>query len=72
MAVIRSSVNGIKNAVGLMGTAMTKEQETLISQLSKNVIVCFDGDEPGRLACLENGEALEKKGCSVRVVELTD
>ena len=72
MAVIRARVNGIKNCVGLMGTAMTKEQEKLISQLSKNVIVCFDGDEPGRLACLENGTALEKIGCNVRVVELTD
>ena len=72
MAVIRSSVNGIKNAVGLMGTAMTKEQANLISHLSKNVIVCFDGDEPGRLACLENGDVLEKLGCNVKVVELED
>ena len=72
MAVIRSSVNGIKNAVGLMGTAITKEQANLISHLSKNVIVCFDGDEPGRLACLENGDVLEKLGCNVKVVELED
>ena len=70
MAVIRSSVNGIKNAVGLMGTAMTKEQANLIAQLSKNVILCFDGDEPGRIASLENGSVLESKGCNVKVVEL--
>lgn len=72
MAVIRSSVNGIKNAVGLMGTAMTKEQANLIMHLSKNVILCFDGDEPGRKACLDNGSVLEEKGCNVRVVELSD
>lgn len=72
MAVIRSSVNGIKNVVGLMGTAMTKEQANLISQLSKNVVLCFDGDEPGRIASLENGSVLEDKGCSVKVVELSD
>jgi len=72
MAVIRSSVSGIKNCVGLMGTAMTKEQANLIAHLSKNVIVCFDGDEPGRMACLENGSVLESKGCNVRVVELSD
>jgi DNA primase len=70
MAVIRSSVNGIRNVVGLMGTAMTKEQANLISHLSKNVIVCFDGDEPGRMACLENGSVLENLGCNVKVVEL--
>ena len=72
MAVIRSSVNGIKNVVGLMGTAMTKEQANLISQLSKNVVLCFDGDEPGRIASLENGSVLEDKGCSVKIVELSD
>lgn len=72
MAVIRASENGIKNVVGLMGTAMTKEQANLIQRLSKNVIVCFDGDEPGRIACLENGNELEKLGCNVKVVELSD
>ena len=72
MAVIRSSESGIKNTVGLMGTAMTKEQANLIAQLSKNVVLCFDGDEPGRIASLENGSVLEDKGCSVKVVELSD
>ena len=72
MAVIRSSVNGIKNTVGLMGTAMTKEQANLICHLSKNVTLCFDGDEPGRKACIDNGSILEEKGCNVRIVELTD
>ncbi len=72
MAVIRASVSGIKNCVGLMGTAMTKEQANLITHLSKNVIACFDGDEPGRMACLENGTILESKGCNVKVVELSD
>ncbi len=72
MAVIRARENGVKNAVGLMGTAMTKEQANLISHLSKNVIVCFDGDEPGRIACLENGSVLENLGCNVKVVELSD
>lgn len=72
MAVIRARENDVKNAVGLMGTAMTKEQANLICHLSKNVIVCFDGDEPGRIACLENGSVLENLGCNVKVVELSD
>lgn len=72
MAVIRSKEIGIKNAVGLMGTAMTKEQANLIKRLSEKVILCLDGDEPGRKACLENGNELEKIGCQVRVVELGD
>lgn len=72
MAVIRARENDVKNVVGLMGTAMTKEQANLICHLSKNVIVCFDGDEPGRIACLENGSVLENLGCNVKVVELSD
>lgn len=72
MAVIRSKEAGIKNAVGLMGTAMTKEQANLIKRLSDRVVLCLDGDEPGRKACLDNGSELEKLGCKVSVVELGD
>lgn len=70
MAVIRSKEAGIENAVALMGTAMTKEQANLIHRLSSNVVLCFDGDEPGRKACLDNGEVLKELGCNVSVVEL--
>lgn len=70
MAVIRSREAGIKNAVGLMGTAMTKEQAALIKRLSEHVVLSFDGDEPGRKACLDNGSELEKLGCQVSIVEL--
>lgn len=70
MAVIRTLTTGIKNVVALMGTAMTKEQANLIKRLSTNVVLCFDGDEPGRKACLDNGSELEKLGCDVSIVEL--
>lgn len=70
MAVIRTLTTGIKNVVALMGTAMTKEQANLIKRLSTNVVLCFDGDEPGRKACLDNGNELEKLGCDVSIVEL--
>lgn len=72
MAVIRSREAGIKNAVGLMGTAMTKEQAALIKRLSEHVVLSFDGDEPGRKACLDNGSELEKLGCQVSIVELAN
>lgn len=72
MAVIRSSTIGIKNAVALMGTAMTHEQANLIKRLSNNVILSFDGDDAGRKATLTNGEELEKLGLNVKVVELKD
>lgn len=72
MAAIRSITIGVKNVVSLMGTAMTKEQVDLLKRLSMNIILCFDGDDPGRHATLTNGEELMKQGFNVRVIELTD
>ena len=72
MAVIRSSTIGIKNAVALMGTAMTHEQANLIKRLSNNIILCFDGDDAGKKATLINGEEFEKMGLNVKVAELKD
>ena len=70
MDVIRASTIGIKNTVALMGTALTKEQVALIKRLSKNVILCLDGDEPGINAALKNGEILNEAGFNVSVVTL--
>ncbi len=72
MAAIRSITIGVKNVVSLMGTAMTKDQISLLKRLSLNVILCFDGDEAGVQATISNGEELEKQGFHVRVIELSD
>lgn len=70
MDVIRASSIGIKNTVALMGTAMTKEQINLIKRLSNNIILCLDGDDPGRHAALNNGNLLFEQGIEVKVVTL--
>lgn len=72
MDVIRSYTAGIKNVVALMGTAMTDAQANLIKRLSNNIILCFDGDAAGIHATIANGEAFEKMGLNVRVIELSD
>lgn len=70
MDVIRASTIGIKNTVALMGTALTKEQIALIKRLSKNIILCLDGDSPGVNATLKIGEVLLNEGLDVKVVAL--
>jgi DNA primase len=70
MDVIRASSIGIKNTVALMGTALTKEQINLLKRLSKNIILCLDGDDPGVKATLANGELLLKEGIEVKVIPL--
>ena len=41
---------GFANAVATLGTAMTKEHIPIISKLTKNIILSFDGDRAGREA----------------------
>ena len=70
MDVIRASSIGIKNTVALMGTALTKEQINLLKRLSKNIILCLDGDDPGVHATLSIGETLLEQGIETKVIPL--
>ena len=70
MDVIRASTIGVRNTVALMGTALTDEQIKLIKRLSDKIVLCLDGDDPGRAAALKDGELFLKAGVDVRVITL--
>lgn len=72
MDVIRLYTIGVKNVVATMGTAITKEHANLIKRLSKNVILCFDGDKAGDKATKSAINELEKVGLSPKVIRLED
>ncbi len=72
MDVIRASSININNTVALMGTAVTKEQQTLIKRLSNNIVLCLDGDNAGVTAALKLGNELLKDGIEVKIVYLSD
>ena len=72
MDVIRAWTVGIKNTVALMGTALTADQIKLIKRLSNQVILCLDGDNPGKKATLINGELMLKEKIEVKVVTIPD
>ncbi|MEG2620948.1 MAG: DNA primase [Bacilli bacterium] len=72
MDVIRLYTVGIKNVVATMGTAITKEHAQLIKRLSKNVILCFDGDKAGEKATISAVDALEKLGINPKIIRLED
>lgn len=72
MDVIRLYTVGIKNVVASMGTAITKEHADLIRKLSKNVVLCFDGDKAGEKATISAIEALEKIGIEPKIIRLED
>lgn len=71
MDAIRLYINGVKNVVALMGTALTKEQVELIKRLRCTVILGLDGDEAGKTATLKNGEILVQNNIKVEVVRIS-
>ncbi len=71
MDAIRLSVNGIKNVVALQGTALTKDQISLLKKLRVNVILCLDNDNAGEMATMANGELLEKENVPISVIRLS-
>lgn len=72
MDVIRLHTIGIKNVVATMGTAITKEHADLIRKLSKNIILCFDGDKAGEKATISALNELEKLDLAPRIIRLED
>jgi DNA primase len=71
MDAIRISSIGLKNVVALCGTAMTKEQISLLKKLRCKVILCLDNDNAGLLATVNNGEELVKENVETYVIRLT-
>lgn len=72
MDVIRLYMIGIKNVVATMGTAITKEHANLLMKLSKNIVLCFDGDKAGEKATISALDALEKIGITPKIIRLED
>ena len=72
MDVIRLYSIGVKNVIALMGTALTKEQISLIKRLSNNICLCLDGDGAGRKAIYNNGSILEKENVNLSVIALPE
>ncbi|WP_416738105.1 DNA primase [Mycoplasmopsis meleagridis] len=57
---------GIKNAVALMGTALSKNHLSLVK--NKSIVLFLDGDEAGINATLKNAYFLHKNGLKVKIV----
>lgn len=72
MDLFRAYSVGIKNVVISMGTAVTKEQASLLKRIAKEVILCFDGDKAGEKATYACGNELLKLGITPKIVRLED
>jgi DNA primase len=63
---------GLRNAVGLMGTALTEEQVDELSRMAQTVIMALDADRPGQEAMLRAARMAERRGVELRVVPLPE
>lgn len=70
--VIAFDEAGIENVVATLGTALTKQQISLLKQLTNTVYCAYDGDEAGQLAAYKAGVALKAAGFEVFVVNQWD
>ncbi|WP_010180458.1 DNA primase [Aquimarina agarilytica] len=70
--VIQFYQTGITNVVSSSGTALTSDQIRLISRLSKNITVLFDGDAAGMRAAIRGIDLILEQGMNVRVCTFPD
>lgn len=72
MDVIASYRCGIYNSVASMGTSLTNGQIKAIGKLTKNVVVCYDGDNAGVNATKKAIIAFAAQNVQVKVVTFED
>jgi DNA primase len=70
--VISFYQKGVHNVVASSGTALTPEQIRLISRLTPNITVLFDGDAAGIRASLRGIDLILEQGMNVKVVAFPD
>lgn len=61
---------GFDNACASMGTALTPEQLQLLSRYTKDVTLCYDNDDAGKIATQKALTLLRDTDFNVRVLEL--
>ncbi|MBQ1242147.1 MAG: toprim domain-containing protein, partial [Oscillospiraceae bacterium] len=61
---------GFDNACASMGTALTGEQVRLLSRYTKELVLCYDNDDAGKIATQKALTILNDTDFNVRVLEL--
>ena len=61
---------GFRNAVGLMGTALTEEQVGELGRMAQTVLLALDADKAGQEAMLKASRMADRRKLELKVVEL--
>ncbi len=57
---------GFDNAVASMGTALTVEQTRLLARFTKELVLCYDNDNAGKIATERALQILDQSGSPSR------
>ena len=71
MDVISSKAMKMDNVVGIMGTALTKEQINLIKKLNCEITLCLDNDQAGKDAMIRIIPELLNENLKVNVLDIS-
>jgi len=70
--VISLHQSGIENVVASSGTSLTVGQIKIISRLTQNIVILYDGDVAGIKASLRGMEMILEEGMNVKIVLFPD
>jgi DNA primase len=68
--VISLHQGGLRNVVGVLGTALTEDQARKLRRMTERCVLLFDSDEAGQRAALRSGLILLGEGFVCRVAPL--
>lgn len=71
MDVISANAMGFANTVGIMGTALTKEQIDLLKKLKCEITLSLDNDDAGKNAMIRAIPELLNEGLEVNVLDIS-
>ena len=63
---------GIREAVAIMGTALTQEQLAEVGRAASTLVLALDADRSGQEAMLRAARLAEERGLELRVVEMPE
>ena len=72
MDVIALHQAGFQNAVATLGTALTKEQATLLKRYCDEIVICYDADRAGQTATARAIDILRPTGLNIKILTVPD
>jgi DNA primase len=68
--VIAAHAAGVEHTVASSGTALTREQVHSLGRIAETLILCFDGDDAGRVAATRAVDVIAADGVQARICRL--